>query len=545
MNKEIIYIDVEDDITAIIGKVKSTDEKIVALVPPKRIGVLQSAVNLRLLARAAKQANKRLVIITNNAALTALAAAAMLPVAKNLQSKPEIAEIPALDVDDGNDIIDGAQLPVGDHAKQGTADEVVSPRDQAVDQLTAFDEPVKKATPPIQGQTPTRAKVKKGTVPNFNKFRKKFMIIAASAVALIGVLVWALVFAPAATVIISARTSDLSMNKQVIVGPDLSTSASANTIKATAHEVKKPVSVDIVATGTKDVGETATGTVRFVTDSYSALLKGVSIPAGTSLTSSSGKVYTTDAAVELSVSAGNSDSVGVTATEKGASYNGASGSVSGAPDKVSANLVGATSGGTDKTVKVVTADDIERARVKMNEQDDDTIKKELEAQFAGNQTIIESSFKADRSDVKPSPAAGGEAESGKGKLAGDVTYRLVGVEKSELSTYLTSYFEGEIKDEGNQRIYNDGASEVTFTNVSEKEGSYNLNLSATAKVGPKIEDSQVKELAKGKRYGEVQSALVAIQGVDSVDVKFSWFWVRTVPNNTDKIKVEFSLDESK
>ena len=118
MKKDIIYIDVEDDITAIIGKVKGASEKIVALVAPKSVGVLQSAVNLRLLARAAKQANKRLVLITSNPALTALAAAAQLPIAKNLQSKPEIAQIPALDIDDGDDIIDGAQLPVGELQQQ-------------------------------------------------------------------------------------------------------------------------------------------------------------------------------------------------------------------------------------------------------------------------------------------------------------------------------------------------------------------------------------------------------------------------------------------
>src|SRR5665647_1488716 len=106
MKKDVIYIDVEDDITAIIGKVKASKEKIVALVPPKRIGVLQSAVNLRLVARSAKQSNKQLVLITSNQALIALSAAAKLPVAKNLQSKPEIAEISALEIDDGEDIID-------------------------------------------------------------------------------------------------------------------------------------------------------------------------------------------------------------------------------------------------------------------------------------------------------------------------------------------------------------------------------------------------------------------------------------------------------
>ena len=109
MNKDVIYIDVDDDVTAIIGKIKNTNEKIVALVPPKRSGVLQSAVNLRLLARMAHSEGKRLVLITNNHALAGLAANAKIPTAKNLQSKPELAEIPALAVDNDDDIIDGSQ----------------------------------------------------------------------------------------------------------------------------------------------------------------------------------------------------------------------------------------------------------------------------------------------------------------------------------------------------------------------------------------------------------------------------------------------------
>ena len=56
MQKDVIYIDTEDDITAIIGKVKAAKAKIVALVPPKRIGAIQSAVNLKLVHRAAEQA---------------------------------------------------------------------------------------------------------------------------------------------------------------------------------------------------------------------------------------------------------------------------------------------------------------------------------------------------------------------------------------------------------------------------------------------------------------------------------------------------------
>src|SRR5690606_21711546 len=89
---------------------------IVALVPPKRVGALQSAVNLRLLDRMARADKKQLVLITNNPGLVALAANSQIPVAKNLQSKPEVAAIPAIIVDDGDDIIDGSQIPVGEHA---------------------------------------------------------------------------------------------------------------------------------------------------------------------------------------------------------------------------------------------------------------------------------------------------------------------------------------------------------------------------------------------------------------------------------------------
>ena len=73
MNKDVIYIDTEDDITTIISKIKASKERIIALVPPRRIGVLQSAVNIRLLARAANSIDKRIVLITNDTVLAGLA----------------------------------------------------------------------------------------------------------------------------------------------------------------------------------------------------------------------------------------------------------------------------------------------------------------------------------------------------------------------------------------------------------------------------------------------------------------------------------------
>ena len=56
--KDTIYIDVDDEITAIIDKVITSKHKIVALVLPKRAVVLQSIVNMKLLKRTADEAKK-------------------------------------------------------------------------------------------------------------------------------------------------------------------------------------------------------------------------------------------------------------------------------------------------------------------------------------------------------------------------------------------------------------------------------------------------------------------------------------------------------
>ena len=88
MNKETIYIEASDDITDILSKLKSSDKKIIALVPPKKPGVLLSSVNIKLIARTAKAEKKAVVLVTTDDSVTKLAMAAQLPVAPSLKSRP-------------------------------------------------------------------------------------------------------------------------------------------------------------------------------------------------------------------------------------------------------------------------------------------------------------------------------------------------------------------------------------------------------------------------------------------------------------------------
>ena len=93
MNKDVIYVEPEDDITDIILKIENSKEKIVALVPPKKAGVFRSVVNIKLIAKSGASSGKTVVLVTVDPSILRLAGAARIPVTKNLQTPPSIPEI--------------------------------------------------------------------------------------------------------------------------------------------------------------------------------------------------------------------------------------------------------------------------------------------------------------------------------------------------------------------------------------------------------------------------------------------------------------------
>lgn len=547
MQKDVVYIDVEDDITAIIGKLKAAKHKIVALVPPKRIGVLQSAVNLRLLARAAEQHGKRLVIITGNHALSSLAASAAIPVAKNLQSKPEIAEIAALDVDDGEDVIDGANLPVGEHAKQAKAEAEERPDSAAL----AASAAAAAVAPAASATKPSKPGKKGMKVPNFDTFRKKLFLGGAAGILLIAFFVWAIVFAPHAKVILLARTTDASVSQQVTLTTSAASSATDTMLHAEQKQLTKEIAVDFNATGKKDVGEKATGTVSF--SNSSPLTR--TLDAGTEFTSESGKVYQLTASVAVPgaslawcggspCASSGTASGGIIANEAGGSYNGATGTMTGGPSGMTTTVSGATSGGTDKTIAVVSQDDVDKAKkTAEGEVDKEALQKDLTSQFGDNYVIMGDTFTLKLDGLKASPSVGGEAEGGKAKYGGTATATLYAVSKDELGKYLDAVLEQQMDDKDAQRVYENGVDAAEFSNVVTDDKKLTISIKAEGKIGPKIDEDNIKQLAAGKNYGEIQSALTSINGIAETDIKFSPFWVRKAPTDTKKISIEFKVDE--
>ena len=547
MNKDVIYIDIEDDITGIIGKVKAAGTKIVALVPPKRIGTLQSAVNLKLLQRAAQEVDKRVVLITNDRSLTTLAAGVKMPVAKNLQSRPEVPQLDAPSVPE-EEIINGKELPVGEVASSLTAPKPRNPAEDISDtiDLTDASPQPNKPTPPKKGSATAKllGNKPKLSIPNFESFRKKFFVIGIGAVLLIGFLVWALVFAPRATVTIKAKTSNVSIERTLTLNPTAGQSEPDKFIlKPSVQQLKKAVATEFNATGTKDIGDKAKGTMTVKNGGSS---DPADLPAGATFIGANGLKFTSGAAVTIpgakvvggGIQAGSA-TVAVTAVEIGPDYN------TGAQNYTVQGYSGlsgtgeAMAGGSKQTVTVVAQADVDKAKEQLGTQNTEANKAELKKQFGDDVQIIEESYSAEQAAPSVAPAIGEQAKSA--KLTVETTYTYVALTRSDIKTMLTNAVNDVLKDKSDQQSYSLGENSVIFANFQKAEkNTFTTKLSTNGQIGPKIDTNELAKQLVGKRFGEIQAIVNQIPGVNSVDIAFSPFWVTTAPG-ADKIDIKFSV----
>lgn len=573
MNKDVIYIDLEDDITAIISKVKAADSKIVALVPPKRAGVLQSAVNLKLLQKAAHQADKRIVLITNDHSLTALAAGLKMPVAKNLQSRPEVPEVAEAAADE-EEVINGAELPVGDVAAamgtvaaattasadaEATDQEIADELGKHVDLSDAPKATDLKKQEAVKEQKSSAMKKLSGNfkIPDFTTFRNKLFLFGGGALVVVGLLIWALVFAPHVGIVISAQTTGVNVDRTLTLDPKSTASDTPKlALKPNVQQLKKSVVTTFTATGSKDIGGKATGNITvYNCDSGSSF----TIAAGTTFTSDEGRTFTSNAAVTVSGLTGlaslcrNSGShpgagtgtVAVTATAQGDEYNIEASffDISGIDGDIFAHSNAAMTGGSHQQATVVSQADIDKAKQSLEQPNDTASKNDLKKQFVGDFIIIDESFVADQGQPVVEPALDQPAQQA--KITIETTYTLVGIARDDVKKVLTDVANDALKGQTNQQMYSLGDKSLMFQTFQKAEsGVYTTRITTSASIGPKIDTKALAKDIVGKRFGEIQALVNAIPGVSKVDVDMSPFWVTTAPG-VDKIDISFSVANDK
>lgn len=556
--RDLIYIDTDDDVTSIVGRIKQSSEVVVALVPPKRIGVLQSVVNLRLLQRAAKVAKKRLAIVTTDPSLVNLASGLGIPVAKNINAQAKVPDM--VDEDEISDVIDGNDIAVSDiprSRRETSEDKEISAAVAAIE----TDDRIKNdldadGVPDDEEEKPKKPVKKKSKVPNINSLRNKLLIGGGIAVVLIGFLVWALIFAPQATITIQAKTSPLEISKSLTLIPSSDKNVADGRLSPVVKQKKTNESVEFEATGSREVGENAAGTVAFCYDETNfdpdtGEKNAITLDAGTRLYANNVQ-FTIDSAV--TIEGGHKSASGkcetyyrVKATavnigEEGNIAKNTEMSVAGY-SSLEAVAYDDFTGGSKETVKVVQQSDVDLAVAKLRERgDSDAARDELKGQMSDSTVVIDSSFNTSQGEVKVSPAVGeSPAENGKATASLEITYTLVGVDRDDLGEVLDEQLKSET-DGKNQKVYNNGLNEVKFSGFTTVDNGYSVVINTNGHVGPIINEDDVRKQAVGKKSEEIRALLMETDGVNDVSVNMSPFWVSKAPAE-NKIKVNFEINE--
>jgi copper chaperone CopZ len=556
-SKDVIYVDVEDEITGIIDKVENSEHKVVALVLPKRAASLQSIVNMKLLSRSAGSSGKNVVLITSEKALMPLAGAAGLHVARNLQSRPEVPEGPA-------------GLPAAAAADEELSEEVPEEENGSEEDLPAkfdYDKPVGALAAAHEADNPEtidlddedeeapkaaskKSAVEKVSVPNFDRFRLMMGLGIAGLIALIAFIILALFVLPKAAVTIHTTSEPLTANFNLTANAATPALDTAKGVLPAKLETKDQTGTQqVTATGQQNNGTKATGSVA-MTVCASSPGQVSNVPSGTGV-SVNGLSYITQQTANFSFSGScnggssfkfQSNSVDVSAVQGGAKYNTSINGASVANSNATAD--GSASGGTDNMVTVLSQNDVNGAKDKLTSgtaADDFTksFKQGLEKQ---GEYVLSSTLKAGDPNITSTPSVGQPASTATVTIK--VTYTVLTIKKSDLSQAIQAKLASQI-DKTKQKLNGDfvNDTDVTVQNQPAKDSAI-LSLEVNTTAVPIISEAAVKKQAEGKKAGDVEQAINNWPGVKSVKVDLSPFWVSKVPKKDAKVTVKMVEDKA-
>ncbi len=575
-NKDVVYIDVEDEITNIIDKVNSSKSKVVALVLPKRATVFQSIVNMKLLKKKSLQSKKNVILVTSEAGLLPLAGAVGMHVAKSLQAKPEIPPNPRLDdADEGPVNLDNSvgddpnedtpidkKKPIGElaglaglaavgavAAKGGEPEETIQfDNDAASDPMGLSD--IDNEVKPAKTKKTKKAKGLNGKptkIPDFNNFRKKLLIGAGILVALI--VLWVICFRvlPKAKIIVQTNTSTTNTNLTLTLSQaDQNLDPTKDIVPAKLQTIpKSSSSASVTTTGTKTIGTAATGSVTITNpcDVFKGNPSSVNVPSGTQFTDSNGNVYTSSSSVTVPGYTGHCKpgqaSVNVAAAGVGTSYNNSSNSIpftSSDGDISTFDITGGPmTGGSSNNVQVVAPADITSAQGQITAPNSSQIKQQLESSLSSAGYMpLPATFVSNTPVNTPSVPVGAQANTV--TVTQTITYSMYGAKQSDLNTLITNNVNQQINP-ASQSILNTGVSSATFTVLSTTSASAQVTMQAGSTIGPKVNATTIASQSAGQKSGDIKSTISQTPGVTNVIVKYSPFWVSSTPKNVKKITV--------
>lgn len=398
MAEGIVYLDVDDEITSAAARIRSAAGTKVALVVPYGSRIATSRMNFRLLSREAVMSNRRLSIVSGDAASRSLAASAGLPVFATVgEYESAIGQRPSDgEAGEAQPAVDAGAPAVGAAAAGAAAvggaaaaaslaasETVVTPaptetpaRKSQRPKRPVATEPPRVAAPPPP-PPPPRERVEpdddRPSLPPLLGTRVRAPLVAAIALLVLALLVAGVagyVFLPSASITLVPRQEAIPAISITVSADPEATEVDVQNAVVPADRVPVPVEASgtFTTTGTHVEESAAKGQVTFTNYDTSS---GVSIASGSIVSTEGGVRFRTTRTVVLQPAGiipfePKSDSTGVTAVKAGEAGNVPANTIRVVPqgqnpDLLKVNNPNPTSGGTHTETPEIAKAEVDKA----------------------------------------------------------------------------------------------------------------------------------------------------------------------------------------
>ncbi len=573
--KKVIYIEIDDEITAIYDRLKQMKLKNLYLVVPKRAVLFQSIVNLKILKRKAEDLGKNVFIVTNDQNGIHLAGKIGLPVYDKLEGHEHPSLVSGKFADDRQDI---TPLKASINALD---DDTPTRRKERKYSLTELLRKSKKVGfSSLSKSFSAQPKTSKQNKKKNKEEKSKFVVVAPNRHALVSLIIVSLLILvtityialPGATIALTPKSDVIETHVNVTLADIESNRAELDT-----HPVNTIPSYTMVkriqkvftysATGKDFKGTNATGTITILNEADNSW----PLVAKTRFQTGDGLVFrianpvvvpqaTTDAPGKLDVTvvADELDDYGQVMGERGNIQPskfflpGLSGENQ---KKLYAESTQPFTGGATLVIQTITAEDIEAARAKMESDLKNSAEAELQAYVKErndsqktNLELLKGGTAIETSDPVieiPSGLEGQKLESF--EVHGEIVASGTSYNRDDLLSILKT--ELKLKKNPQKRLYKIDEESLSYRIVDNDKTSKKIKITATIKgveeyeISPDKENGQrlikkIKEHILGKEVLEAELYIQNLPEIDKVVIE-SWpAWSPTIPSIPDNIKIE-------
>ncbi|MBI2195717.1 MAG: baseplate J/gp47 family protein [Candidatus Levybacteria bacterium] len=354
-------------------------------------------------------------------------------------------------------------------------------------------------------------------------------------------------FGRSAVVTLNIDARKISQTRDVTFSPVLPTDASKNIIAAQFVDITENGSVSTNATGKKDIGTPAKGTVTMFNNGDGS----VTFPKGTIITSSNNLKFTLDKDILVASPSGDASNpspgtanVSVTANDIGTQQNLPSNtkfSVGTNPLAVyAAKNDNPFSGGTKKSITVVSSIDIAKLESDLAKNLEEKAKDDIVKKISGEKILLPVFASHTLSKKDFNKKEGDEASQV--TLKADVNFKSIAYSKSDM----VSFAKEALKEDISNLALNEGGISTDVREIKKVQGNDVLtSLEISGLLLPRIEQQNLAKEISGKSTKFAENFLTSIGQVSSATVKISPN-IPLLPKNlpgAGKIKFEIKSNE--